>query len=247
MDGKIVLDSKSFEAISVDTRIRLLKALSQRRKTLSELSEELSMSVSGVKEHIENLENAALIRRVDDGHKWKYYELTDKGVAVVKPGEVRVWILLSASVLALLSLLFLYIIAPSITPNAQFSKNQQFYDSQSEAQKTEALSLPRLCPLAGTTTTSGLVVTNQSALAMDNEVMQNHSNQTIMSNSENLPSNESGNASNRQTLNGTTNPYAVDNVRPVLIILIMFCAVIAVLSVMLLYYGKQYQNVSDTT
>jgi len=101
-EEKIVLDRKSFEALAVDTRVRILKALKQRRKTLSELSEELGLAVSGVKEHLETLQSAELITKVDDGHKWKYYELTRKGSEIIGPKELRVWILLSISTLALI-------------------------------------------------------------------------------------------------------------------------------------------------
>ena len=53
MEGKIVLDRKSFEALAVDSRVRILKSLKEKRKTLSEISKEQGMSLSGVKEHLE--------------------------------------------------------------------------------------------------------------------------------------------------------------------------------------------------
>lgn len=101
-EGKVVLDRKSFEALAVGTRVMLLKSLRERRKTLTELAGERGMSVSGIKEHLAVLENADLVRKMDDGHKWKYYELTRKGGEVVAPKELRVWILLSISAVALL-------------------------------------------------------------------------------------------------------------------------------------------------
>lgn len=100
---KIVLDRKSFEALAVESRVRILKTLKERRKTLSEISQEMEMSASAVKEHLENLESAGLIVKIDDGHKWKYYELTQKGGNIVAPKELRVWILLSASTVALVA------------------------------------------------------------------------------------------------------------------------------------------------
>ncbi len=100
-EDRVVLDRRSFEALAVDTRVRILKSLKERRKTLSEISKEQRMSVSGVKEHLETLEGVGLITRIDDGHKWKYYELTRKGADIVAPKELRVWILLSLSVIAL--------------------------------------------------------------------------------------------------------------------------------------------------
>jgi DNA-binding transcriptional ArsR family regulator len=100
-EEKIVLDSRSFEALAVESRVRILKSLRERRKTLSELAEGMKMSVSGTKEHLQVLEEAGLVRKMDDGHKWKYYELTKKGSEIVAPKELRVWILLSISTIAL--------------------------------------------------------------------------------------------------------------------------------------------------
>lgn len=100
-EEKVVLDRKSFEALAVDSRVRILKSLKQRRKTLSELAQEMGMSVSGIKEHLEMLESADLVKKIDDGHKWKYYELTRKGGDLVAPKELRVWVILSIAMVAL--------------------------------------------------------------------------------------------------------------------------------------------------
>ena len=114
-DEKIVLDRKSFEALAVDTRVKILKSLKQRRKTLTEIAKEEGMSVSGIKEHLSVLESVGLIEKIDDGHKSKYYELTKKGREVVGPKEVKVLIVLSTSILALLiSLLFM--LGPAAAP-----------------------------------------------------------------------------------------------------------------------------------
>lgn len=108
-EAKIVLDRKSFEALAADTRVKILKSLSKRRKTLSELASELKMSVSGIKEHLETLENAELVEKIDDGHKWKYYELTKKGDGIIAPHHkgLKIMLLLSISVLIFLSTTFM--------------------------------------------------------------------------------------------------------------------------------------------
>ena len=113
-EEKVVLDRKSFEALAVDTRVRILKSLKQRRKTLSEIAQEMKMSVSGVKEHLETLEGADLIRKMDDGHKWKYYELTKKGSDLMAPKELRVWVVLSIAMIALIVSMLSIIPTPSI-------------------------------------------------------------------------------------------------------------------------------------
>jgi len=100
-EEKIVLDRKSFGALAVDSRVNILKALRERRKTLSELSAELGSSVSSTKEHLEKLVDAELILKVEDGHKWKYYELTRKGEKLVSPNQaVRVMVLLGIALIA---------------------------------------------------------------------------------------------------------------------------------------------------
>jgi DNA-binding transcriptional ArsR family regulator len=125
-EGKVILDRRSFEALAVDTRVRILKSLKARRKTLSELAEEMGMSVSGVKEHLEVLERADLVRKMDDGHKWKYYELTGKGGELVAPKELRVWVVLSISmvVLALSVLAMLPSMSPYYGPGVQTAPQQ---------------------------------------------------------------------------------------------------------------------------
>ena len=123
-EEKVVLDRSSFEALSVDTRIKVLKSLLVRRKTLSEISEEQSMSVSGIKEHLQILENAQLVRKIDDGHKWKYYELTKKGREVVGPKELKVWIMLSISIVCLMVSSFFIFGSSMTTSEIPLTKSQ---------------------------------------------------------------------------------------------------------------------------
>lgn len=101
-EEKITLDMKSFKALASETRVSILKSLKRRRKMLTELSKELRMSPSTVKEHLESLSGAGLVVQVDDGHKWKYYELTRDGREILNPNETRIWVLLGLSGLALI-------------------------------------------------------------------------------------------------------------------------------------------------
>ncbi len=125
-EDRIVLDRRSFEALAVDTRVRILKSLKQRRKTLSEIAKEQGMSVSGIKEHLETLEQVGLIEKIDDGHKWKYYELTKKGSGIVAPQELRVWILLSISLVAMIA-----------------SLTAMYFPASAPQMESEALSAPQ--------------------------------------------------------------------------------------------------------
>jgi len=99
MDDTIKLDRRSFEALAADSRVRILKALSQRRKTLTELAKELELSNSTMKEHLDVLVRAGLIIQRDEGRKWKYYELTRKGQGIVNPYPTKVLIMLAVSLL----------------------------------------------------------------------------------------------------------------------------------------------------
>ncbi|MFH1237310.1 MAG: winged helix-turn-helix domain-containing protein [Candidatus Aenigmatarchaeota archaeon] len=103
-DEKITLDRQVFKTLASGTRVDILKSLDQRRKTLSELARQFNMSVSTVKEHLDNMVAVELIVQMDDGHKWKYYDLTKKGKAVLHPEDKKVWILLGVSVLGMIVL-----------------------------------------------------------------------------------------------------------------------------------------------
>jgi len=106
MDESIRLDRKSFEALAGQTRVKILKSLLRRRKTLTELSHELGLSPSTTKEHLDVLVDSELAQQVDEGRKWKYYELTRRGMSIVRPHELKVFIVLGLSILAAGAALF---------------------------------------------------------------------------------------------------------------------------------------------
>jgi len=82
---KITLDKKTFEALAVDSRINILKALKKRRKTQAELSKELKLSAPTISEHLNKIMKAGLIKKKKQGKKWIYYELTEKGKNIIEP------------------------------------------------------------------------------------------------------------------------------------------------------------------
>lgn len=95
-DEKIILEQSTFKALASKTRVNLLKELDVRRKTLSELATNMNMASATVKEHLENLREANLIKLKDEGRKWKYYELTGKGKAVLYPERTRILVMLAS-------------------------------------------------------------------------------------------------------------------------------------------------------
>jgi len=119
VEEKITLDKKVFRTLASDTRISILKSLDVRRKMLAELAKELGMSPSTVKEHMDSLRKAGLVTLKDDGHKWKYYELTRDGKNILHPGDMKVWVILSLSGLAFLVTAY-DMVSGFLTQNAQF-------------------------------------------------------------------------------------------------------------------------------
>ena len=102
MAEKIILDPATFKALASESRISMLKHLLKRRYTQSEIAALMDISVPTAKEHLSALENAGLVKMIDEGRKWKYYALTDKGKAIGNPEvtenpirEKKFWIMLA--------------------------------------------------------------------------------------------------------------------------------------------------------
>lgn len=121
-ETEIILDDKSFKALSADSRVNILKSLGQRRMTLTELSKKLSLENSTIKEHCSVLIDANLIKLIDDGHKWKYYELTGKGKSIIIPSlmeQVRVLIMLCFGAVLFGGILFIALSSTSMIGSTQ--------------------------------------------------------------------------------------------------------------------------------
>ena len=83
--SELILDPETIKVLAVDTRLDILKQLAQRRKTATEISKNLEKHVTTIRTHLELLEKAGLIIRIDDNHKWIYFQLTKKGSMLVEP------------------------------------------------------------------------------------------------------------------------------------------------------------------
>lgn len=129
-EEKIILDDSSFKALSSESRVSILKNLNNRRMTLSELSKKLNLENSTIKEHCTILVNADLIKQIDEGRKWKYYELTNKGKNLIQPNlseQIRVLV-----VLCLGAVLFGGLLTLIIQPMNQFGG--EIYSSSRESE-----------------------------------------------------------------------------------------------------------------
>ncbi len=93
---------ETFKALASSTRLQVLRALDDRRKTLSELAKELDLNKATVHEHLGILLATGLIKKRDDeGRKWIYYELTWQGERLLHPQETTTFaVLLGFSVAA---------------------------------------------------------------------------------------------------------------------------------------------------
>ena len=87
---KITLDQESFKALASEVRVEILKRLDDRRQTVTDLSNFLSLSKPTLLEHLEKLQAAGLVKRLEEGRKWIYYELSDKGRKILRPERVAI-------------------------------------------------------------------------------------------------------------------------------------------------------------
>ena len=94
----VTLDQESFRALASEVRVEILKQLDARRMTVTDLSNALSLSKSTLLEHLERLQAAALVKRIDEGRKWIYYELTAKARRVLHPERVKIIVSLATAV-----------------------------------------------------------------------------------------------------------------------------------------------------
>jgi len=101
MKDEIALDKKTLGVLSSDTRANILKSIDIRRMTASELSRSLNLPKSMIHENLDRLVDTDLVRKSDDGNKWIYYELTEKGRRLLHPHEMtKIIILLSSAALS---------------------------------------------------------------------------------------------------------------------------------------------------
>ena len=107
MGNEIRLSSSEFKALASDTRTGIIRLLKERNHTLTEISKKLRMAAPTIKQHLGILEGADLIKELDEGRKWKYYQLTRKGRNIfAAEAPVNVLIVLGVSILALAGMFY---------------------------------------------------------------------------------------------------------------------------------------------
>jgi len=121
MGQSISLDKETFKALAGETRVQILKELGERQKTQSELAAKLHLSAPTVNEHLSLLKKAGLVQEIDDGHKWKYFSLSQKGKNILNPGEKQILLVLSVLTVAFVG--FLAMVISQLYGVASFSGN----------------------------------------------------------------------------------------------------------------------------
>jgi len=97
--GTITLDRESFKALASEVRVEILKQLGERRMTVTDLSNAMSLAKPTLLEHLDRLVTAGLVTKIDEGRKWIYYELTKRGRTILHPHQVKIMISLALSLL----------------------------------------------------------------------------------------------------------------------------------------------------
>ncbi len=127
----ITLDQESFKALASEVRVDILKKLDERRQTVTDLSGLLALSKPTLLEHLEKLQAAGLVKRVDEGRKWIYYELSQKGRKLLHPERVAIVLALSsAAVLTAIGVVSLFasalglIASPAMAPGGNQTAGQ---------------------------------------------------------------------------------------------------------------------------
>jgi len=84
---KIIIDRETIFSLSSSPRIDILKLLSIQRRTLGELTKITSSSRANIYYHLQKLIDSGLVKTVETGNVWIYYQLTDKGKHLIQPND----------------------------------------------------------------------------------------------------------------------------------------------------------------
>ena len=76
-------DQHLLKVLSSNTRLEILKHLSESQMTLTDLARVLDFCKSTVFEHLKKLYDAGLIYRIT-GRKWIYYRLSKQGFRILR-------------------------------------------------------------------------------------------------------------------------------------------------------------------
>lgn len=94
------IENKKFtDAVISDNRIKILKSLAKRRMTVAELTRQIGIQKNAIYKHLDKLIDAQIVRRIEnDERRWVYYELTEKGSAIVLSKRLQIFVIISSGI-----------------------------------------------------------------------------------------------------------------------------------------------------
>ena len=96
-----IVDRVVLKVLAVDTRMDILKELSQGNRTPSDLGKILNKSDATIVEHLNALCKAGLVNRTEQpGKKWVFYSLTERGYGIIKSKSRKLIIVITTSLLS---------------------------------------------------------------------------------------------------------------------------------------------------
>jgi len=96
-----IVDRDVLKVLAVDTRMNILKELSQGNRTPSDLGKILNKSDATIVEHLDALCKVGLVNRTEQpGKKWVFYSLTERGYGIIKSKSRKLIIVITTSLLS---------------------------------------------------------------------------------------------------------------------------------------------------
>jgi len=112
-----VLDAEGFRVILSDARIKIMKCLRERDKTIPELGGELGFSETAVRHHLQKLSASGFVKKKDSSRKWVYFQLTPEGKKIVSEEPKKIILIFCLlAVLAVSSFFALFWLSNFISP-----------------------------------------------------------------------------------------------------------------------------------
>ena len=95
-----IVDREVLKVLSTDTRMDIMKLLSEGKRNPSFVAKKLKKSDATIVEHLKVMQKAGLVKKLESpGKKWVFYSLTERGEGIVSSKSRRLVIILSTSVI----------------------------------------------------------------------------------------------------------------------------------------------------
>ena len=136
-----IVDREVLKVLSADTRMDILKALSEGRRMPSFMAKKLGKSDATIVEHLKAMEKAGLVRKTSaPGRKWVFYSLTERGEGIIGGKGRKLVIVIALSILVVFTgAMFSHYALPgqfgtdSLKRFSSYSELKAFIDSNTES------------------------------------------------------------------------------------------------------------------